>query len=96
MTDLLDIPTFLQVGTAENDAARALPAPPRPPAPRKRNTLEPHPMRQPVKKYACTEATYLVLRTLGWTDTVINRLPVKEANRVADAGLLMQLTDEVA
>lgn len=89
--DLLERPAFLVAGSPENLAAkeegRALlasrPAPPR--RVRKFASLEPK-TYGPAKKYACTDPTFFILRSLGWPVKLIEKMTVKKANQIADAG----------
>jgi len=93
--ELLEIPTFLRKGTPENlkaiDVGRKLIA--RSPKVARRTTSRP--WAKPPKKYKCTESTFFILKSLGWTDKVINSLSLKAANQHADGGVKMQPTHEV-
>ena len=98
--ELLEIPAFLRKGTPENlkaiDVGRKLIA--RSPKAARRTTSQPWAntgYREPPKKYKCTESTFFILKSLGWTDKVINRLSLKAANQHADGGVKMQPTHEV-
>ena len=95
--ELLEIPAFLRKGTPENlkaiDVGRKLIA--RSPKVARRTTSANTGYREPPKKYKCTESTFFILKSLGWTDKVINRLSLKAANQHADGGVKMQPTHEV-
>jgi len=99
--NLFEIPAFLRRGTPENiqaiaNGAAILAA--RGPRVARRKTSASWAStgyREPITKYKCTESTRLVLRTLGWTEKVINRLSAKAANQYADGGVKMQPTHEV-
>jgi hypothetical protein len=96
----LEIPTFLRKGTPENLKAIAVGREviSRRPKVSRRPTSQPWAntgYREPPKKYKCTESTFFILKSLGWTDKVINRLSLRAANQYADGGVKMQPTHEV-
>ena len=103
MTDiqnLLDIPAFLKRGTPEHDHALALgaailAAKPRLPKKPSRSPAANTGYRKTKDKHNCAESTVYILKSLGWTDKVINRLSAKAANQYADGGVKMQAIHEI-
>ena len=103
MTDiqnLLDIPAFLRRGTPEHDHALALgaailAAKPRLPKKPSRAPVSTTGDRKTKDKHKCTESTFYILKSLGWTEKIINRLSEKAANQYADGGVKMQAIHEV-
>jgi hypothetical protein len=88
MDDLLDIPAFLQRVPGDRLAL--------PPTPGRRTYIMPKPRKAKKKaKPRLADSTRVILYGLHWTDAVINRLSIKECNRIADAGEVMTPASEV-
>jgi hypothetical protein len=79
MTDLLDIPDFLKRVPGDRPDVK--------PTPTRRAFVRPK-NRKPKKKSKprLAASTKVILYGLHWPDHVINRLSMKECNRIADAG----------
>ena len=88
MTDLLDIPDFLR---REPTTAKRTSEPKQ-----KQKWIMPK-KRKPKKKPKpkIDEGTRWILHGLGWTKKVVDKMSIKEANRIANAGELMMPKDEV-
>jgi len=99
--DELTIPAFLRAGSPERAAAiaRGRELKRRTPQVSKAQSRAPASStgyRKTKDKHKCTESTFYILKSLGWTEKIINRLSEKAANQYADGGVKMQAIHEVS